>query len=198
MKKNLVIAIIAAIVVIGGGVGWYIYHSNQVQKENVAAYKVKAKDIRESSIRLIYGLKFIINDYTTNWNSAIEEEKAINISNKIVPCDNFSDAVSWRWSFYSKIGSFQRIDSCLNKMTKDLAVIEKNEESDTLVLKLFKKEIEQIEKLKVLTKKPNGTLFEYSTKASSLLEPLYELDEKLSNKVIINELVGDERMKLTI
>ena len=112
MKKKMIIAIIAAVVVIGGGIGGYVYHVNQVKAENVAVYKVTAKDMRESSIRLIYGLKFIINDYTTNWSSAIENEKAINISNKIVDCDDFSKAMSWRWSFYSQVGSFQRIDSC--------------------------------------------------------------------------------------
>lgn len=198
MKKKMIIAIIAAVVVIGGGIGGYVYHVNQVKAENVAVYKVTAKDMRESSIRLIYGLKFIINDYTTNWSSVIENEKAINISNKIVDCDDFSKAMSWRWSFYSQVGSFQRIDSCFNKMTKELTIIEENKESDTLVLKLFKKEVELIEKLKVMAKKPNGTLLEYSAKASSLFGQLYELDEKLSNRVVINELPGDERIKQTI
>lgn len=96
------------------------------------------------------------------------------------------------------MGSFQRIDSCFNKMAKELAIIEGNKESDTLVLKLFKKEVELIEKLKVLAKKPNGTLLEYSAQVSSLFGQLYELDEKLSNKVVINGLIGDERVKLTI
>ena len=84
------------------------------------------------------------------------------------------------------------------KMTKELTIIEENKESDTLVLKLFKKEVELIEKLKVMAKKPNGTLLEYSAKASSLFGQLYELDEKLSNRVVINELPSDERIKLTI
>ena len=49
-----------------------------------------------------------------------------------------------------------------------------------------------------MAKKPNGTLLEYSAKASSLFGQLYELDEKLSNRVVINELPSDERIKLTI
>lgn len=118
MKKKLIIAIIAVIVVIGGGIGGYVYHSNQVKAENAAICKSKAKDIRMSSIRLIYGLKFITADFITNWNSSIENEVAINMSNKIVSCDDFSKAMSWRWSFYDKVGSFQRVDSCVNKNGK--------------------------------------------------------------------------------
>ena len=89
MKKKLIIAIIAAIVVLGGGIGGYVYHSNQVKAENAAICKSKAKDIRMSSIRLIYGLKFITADFITNWNSSIENEVAINMSNKIVSCDDY-------------------------------------------------------------------------------------------------------------
>lgn len=71
MKKKLIIAIIVAIVVIGGGIGGYMYHFSQVKAENASICKSKAKDIRMSSIRLIYGLKFITADYITNWNSEV-------------------------------------------------------------------------------------------------------------------------------
>ena len=119
MKKKVIIAIIVAIVVIGGGIGGYVYHSNQVKAENAAICKSKAKDIRMSSIRLIYGLKFITADYITNWNSSIENEVAINMSNKIVSCDDFFFFFSWRWSFYYMVGFFQGVDSCANKMSSD-------------------------------------------------------------------------------
>ena len=141
MKKKLIIAIIVAIVVIGGGIGGYVYHSNQVKAENAAICKSKAKDIRMSSIRLIYGLKFITADFITNWNSSIENEVAINMSNKIVSCDDFSKAMFWRWSFYDKVGSFQRVDSCVNKMASDLSLLAKNEESDKQLVEKFEKDI---------------------------------------------------------
>ena len=160
MKKKVIIAIIVAIVVIGGGIGGYVYHSNQVKAENAAICKSKAKDIRMSSIRLIYGLKFITADYITNWNSSIENEVAINMSNKIVSCDDFSKAMSWRWSFYDMVGSFQRVDSCVNKMASDLSLLAKNEESDKQLVEKFEKELEIIEKIKSLTKRPTGTLLE--------------------------------------
>lgn len=198
MKKKVVIAIIAAVVVIGGGIGGYAYHANQVKKENIALCKAKAKEIRMSSIRLIYGLKFITTDYIANWNSSIEKEVAINMSNKIVDCDDFDKAMSWRWSFYDKTGSFHRLDSCMTKMSDDLSLLASNEECDKQLVEKFKKEIDLIEKVKFLTKKPNGTLLGYSMNVSSLLGKLYELDEKISKSVFIDELTGDERTKLTL
>lgn len=33
MKKKLIIAIIAVFVLLGGGIGGYVYHSNQVKDE---------------------------------------------------------------------------------------------------------------------------------------------------------------------
>lgn len=198
MKKKVIIAIIVAIVVIGGGIGGYVYHSNQVKAENAAICKSKAKDIRMSSIRLIYGLKFITADFITNWNSSIENEVAINMSNKIVSCDDFSKAMSWRWSFYDKVGSFQRVDSCVNKMASDLSLLAKNEESDKQLVEKFEKELEIIEKIKSLTKSLTGTLLEYSENVSSLFSKLYDLDDEISKTVLIEELHGSERVKLTL
>ncbi len=193
--KTKIIAIVIALIAIGGGISWYVYHSNQVKAKNQALCKVKAKEIRMSSIRLAYGLKSIVRDYTTNWNSAIVNKLAINMGNKIVGCDDFSKAMSWRWSFYDKVGSFQRIDSCMNKMSGDLSIMENNAECDTLLVALYKKEIELLEKLNVMSKKPNGSLLEYSTKASELFGNLDELDYKVSKTVHIAELVGGERVK---
>lgn len=197
MKKKL-IPIIVAIVAIGGGIGGYVYHSNQVKAENIAICKIKANGIRMSSIRLVYGLKFIVWDYTTNWNSSIKNSLAINMKNKIVDCEDFSKAMSWRWSFYDGVGSFHRIDSCLNKMGNDISILAKNEECDKQLVSLFEKEIDLLENLKVMSKKPNGSLLEYTSKAASVFGKLYELDNKVSKIVPIEELSGNERVKETL
>lgn len=197
MKKRL-IAIIVAIIAIGGGIGGYVYHSNQVKAVNIAKCRAKANEIRMSSIRLTYGLKFIIWDYTTNWNSSIENNLAINMKNKIVDCEDFSKAMSWRWSFYDSVGSFHRIDSCLNKMGNDITILVKNEESDQQLTSLFKKELDLLEKLKVMSKKPNGSLLEYTSKTASVFGKLDELDNKVSKTVPLEELSGSERVKETV
>jgi hypothetical protein len=50
MKKKLIIAVIAAIVVIGGGIGGYVYHSNQVKAEKMANYKRRCLIIASTAI----------------------------------------------------------------------------------------------------------------------------------------------------
>ena len=196
MKK--IIAVIVAAVLVAGGVGAYVYHSAQVKKENLAICKKKAKEIRMSSVRLIYGMKFIVDDYTANWDSSIKNGQAINMSNKIVDCDDFSKAMSWRWSFYDSLGSFHRIDSCQNKMNGDLSVMAKNEECNKQLVTYYEKELDLLEKLKIMSKKPNGSLLEYSQKVSPLFNELYELDDKISKIVPIPELEGNERTKNTL
>lgn len=89
MKKKLIIAIIAAIVVLGGGIGGYVYHSNQVKAEKMANYKKALSDYRFNSNRLIYSLDFVVTDFIINWNSAITNKKAMNTKNEIVPCSDF-------------------------------------------------------------------------------------------------------------
>lgn len=117
---------------------------------------------------------------------------------RVLSCDDFSKAMSWRWSFYDKVGSFQRVDSCVNKMASDLSLLAKNEESDKQLVEKFEKELEIIEKIKSLTKRPTGTLLEYSENVSSLFSKLYELDDEISKTVLIEELHGSERVKLTL
>ena len=85
MKKRLIIAIIVAIVVIGGGIGGYMYHFSQVKAEKIANYKKALSDYRFNSNRLIYSLDFIATDFIINWNSAIMNKKAMNAKNEIVP-----------------------------------------------------------------------------------------------------------------
>ena len=49
-----------------------------------------------------------------------------------------------------------------------------------------------------ITKRPTGTLLEYSENVSSLFSKLYELDDEISKTVLIEELHGSERVKLTL
>ena len=66
MKKKLIIAIIAAIVVIGGGIGGYVYHSNQVKAEKLADYKKALQGFYEGERDMTYGIDFILTDYLAN------------------------------------------------------------------------------------------------------------------------------------
>ena len=81
MKKKLIIAIIAVFVLLGGGIGGYVYHSNQVKDEKMANYKKALSDYRFNSNRLIYSLDFVATDFVINWNSAIMNKKYMNSMN---------------------------------------------------------------------------------------------------------------------
>ena len=65
MKKKLIIAIIVAIVVIGGCIGGYMYHFSQVKAEKMANYKKALSDYRFNSNRLIINYNFSIPSKTT-------------------------------------------------------------------------------------------------------------------------------------
>ena len=130
MKKKLIIAIIAAIVVIGGGIGGYMYHFSQVKAEKMANYKKALSDYRFNSNRLIYSLDFIATDFIINWNSAIMNKKAMNAKNEIVPCSDFEDAVSSRYAFYDKYGAYKILDSVYVSLGKHLEKMRVNSNED--------------------------------------------------------------------
>ena len=127
MKKKMIIAIIVAIVAIGGGIGGYMYHFSQVKAEKMANYKKALSDYRFNSNRLIYSLDFIATDFIINWNSAIMNKKAMNAKNEIVPCSDFEDAVSSRYAFYDKYGAYKILDSIYVSLGKHLEKIDESQ-----------------------------------------------------------------------
>ena len=196
MKKNLIIAIIAAIVVLGGGIGGYVYHSNQVKAEKMANYKKALSDYRFNSNRLIYSLDFVATDFVINWNSAIMNKKAMNAKNEIVPCSDFEDAVSSRYAFYDKYGAYKILDSVYVSLGKHLEKMRVNSNEDQQkIVESCSKEYKELNNAIVLVKKPYGALVQYSKQKGDLFFKLYAFDSELAKVSPLEEDKGDERIK---
>lgn len=201
MKKKLIVAIVALVVVLGGGIGGYVYHTNQVKAEKaamLARYKSALADYRNQSNRLMYGLDFVASDFIINWKSAITNKKAMDASNKIVPCSNFEDAVSARYAFYDKYGAYKIIDEAYKKLGSVLDKVKLNSaNSDKETIKLCSDNYDELNNAILLVKKPNGTLMRYSSKKGEVFFKLYVLDGKLAKKAPLEEDRADERTKST-
>lgn len=196
MKKKGIIAIIVAIVVIGGGIGGYVYHVNQVKAEKLASYKKALADYRYNSNRLMYSLDFVATDFIINWNSAIMNKKAMNAKNEIVPCSDFEDVVSSRYAFYDKYGAYKILDSVYVVLGKHLEKmrLNANEEQQKFV-RICDEDYKELNNAVVFVKKPYGTLVQYSKKKGDLFLKLYALDNDLAKVSPLDEDKGDERTK---
>ena len=196
MKKKLIIAIIVAIVVIGGGIGGYMYHFSQVNAEKMANYKKALSDYRFNSNRLIYSLDFIATDFIINWNSAIMNKKAMNAKNEIVPCFDFEDAVSSRYAFYDKYGAYKILDSVYVSLGKHLEKMRVNtNEYQQKNVESCSKEYKELNNAIVFVKKPCGSLVQYSKQKGDLFFKLYAFDSELAKVSPLEEDKGDERTK---
>lgn len=198
MNKKLIIAIIVAIAVIGGGIGGYMYHISQVKAEKMANYKKALSDYRFNSNRLIYSLDFIATDFIINWNSAIMNKKAMNAKNEIVPCSDFEDAVSSRYAFYDKYGAYKILDSVYVSLGKHLEMMRVNaNEEQQKIVESCSKEYRELNNAIVLVKKPYGALVQYSKQKGDLFFKLYAFDSELAKVSPLEEDNGDERIKAT-
>ena len=196
MKKKLIIAIIVAIVVIGGGIGGYMYHFSQVKAEKMANYKKALSDYRFNSNRLIYSLDFIATDFIINWNSAIMNKNAMNAKNEIVPCSDFEDAVSSRYAFYDKYGAYKILDSVYVSLGKHLEKMRVNSNEDQQKnVESCSKEYKELNNAIVFVKKPYGSLVQYSKQKGDLFFKLYAFDSELAKVSPLEEDKGDERTK---
>lgn len=201
MKKNLIIAIVTLVVVLVGGIGGYVYHTNQVKAEKaamMARYKSALVDYRNQSNRLMYGLDFVASDFIINWKSAITNKKAMDASNKIVSYSNFEDAVSARYAFYDKYGAYKIIDEAYKKLGEVLDEVKLNStDADKETIKTCSDNYNELNNAILLVKKPNGTLMQYSSQKGSVFFKLYALDGKLANKAPMEEDRANERTKST-
>lgn len=196
MKKKVVIALIAAIVVIGGGIGGYAYHVNQVKKEKAVNYKKALADYRYNSNRLMYSLDFVASDFIINWRAAIMNNKAMNMKNDIVPCSDFEEAVSGRFAFYDKYGAYKILDSVYVALGKHLEKLRANaDEGQQKVLNTCEEDYRELNNAILLAKKPYGALAQYSKQKGDLFFKLYALDSELAKVSPLEEDKDDERTK---
>lgn len=183
MKKKLIIAIIAAIVVLGGGIVGYVYHSNQVKAEKLADYKKALQSFYEGERDMTYGIDFILTDYLANWSGAIHNQKALDKTNKVVDCESFNDALSMRYTFYTRFGAFNTIDSAYISLGKYLETIKNNaKEENSDVVKLCEKQYEELSNAITMAKDPNGSYMDFSMQKGNCFQKLYSTDRILASK----------------
>ena len=184
MKKKLIIAIITAVVVIGGGIGGYVYHIQQVEKEKAANFKKALTEFREKGNDMMYGLEFVMRDYIANWNGSIHNQKALDMNNKVVDCDDFSKAVSTRYMFYKKFGAFNTIDSVYTVLGKNLEALKQNaSEEQADLVKDCDTHYKEFSNAITLAKEPNGSLMQFSMNENKCFQKLHSYDRLLAQKV---------------
>lgn len=184
MKKKLIIAIVTLVVVLGGGIGGYVYHTNQVKAEKAANFKKALTEFRSNGSDMMYGLEFIMRDYIANWNGSIHNQKALDMNNKVVDCSDFSEAVSTRYMFYKKFGAFNTIDSVYIVLGKNLDALKQNaSEEQADLVKDCNTHYKEFSNAITLAKEPNGSLMQFSINENKCFQKLHSYDRLLAQKV---------------
>lgn len=184
MKKKIIVIIIAvaAIAVVAGSITAYQKHKKEEARKEQLYKKYKA-ELRMNSMELVYALCFIVRDYSLNMSNAISEGQSINSSSQWTDCDNPSDAISKRWTFYINQGSFTNMDSCLQRYRDNIMAMQKlgiKDNDSTLVL-LCLKEMPIIDEGINLVKKPSGSVLNFNVKAGNITERLRIIDNKIAH-----------------
>lgn len=149
-----------------------------------ADYETTAKDMKLNAIVAASISQEILADYQKNWSSAISDHRAINSDGKSEYCSEFSEAIAWRYIFFTKKGYISVLDSVANIVKEDMKIMEdapsKFEETQKSFLAMYN----DMNTLISLVKDPKGSLMTFGQRVNEILldfEKRYnETDLKIS------------------
>lgn len=149
-----------------------------------ADYETTAKDMKLNAMVAASISQEILADYQKNWSSAISDHRAINSDGKSEYCSEFSEAIAWRYIFFTKKGYISVLDSVANIVKEDMKIMEdapsKFEETQKSFLAMYN----DMNTLISLVKDPKGSLMTFGQRVNEILldfEKRYnETDLKIS------------------
>ena len=159
-----------------------------------ADYESTAKDMKMNAMITSNIAGQILADYQKNWQSAINDHRAINIDGKSEYCSEFSEAIAWRFLYYSKKGYIKVLDSLSNTVKEDMKIMEdapsKFEETQKSFLALYN----DMNTLISLVKDPKGSLMTFGQRVNELMLDVEKRDTETDLKISISDAERNEKL----
>lgn len=160
---------------------------------NKADYETTAKDMKLNAMVTTSIAGQLLADYQKNWSSAISNHKAYNSEGKYEWCDDFSQAIAWRYIFYTNHGYIKVLDSIANVVKEDMKIMEdapsKYEETQKSFLALYN----DMNTLISLVKDPKGSLMTFGQRVNELLIDVDKRFNETDLKISVSEAEKNEK-----
>lgn len=192
-KKHLIIAISAIAFICVALVGHHFYAISQYEKN--------AKEFKARVSTLQVPMAYVLDDYLTNWRSAIFDHRAEDQIGISTYCNDFSTAINWRMiankTSVNLINSyFYDLERLMKKMENPPSKYEKIQEK-------FMSIYNKMYRLKSQCTSPEGSLQSFSNEVNSLFgdikTEMNETDLTISVETsILTEYLNDYNRQLEL
>jgi hypothetical protein len=161
-KKHLIIGASAIALIIGAFVAYHYY--------SVSQYEKNAKEFKARVSALELPMAIVLDDYQTNWRSAIFDDRAVDETGHKTYCSDFSTALKWRMNANKKLvdlinSHFLDVKRLMGKMENPPGKYEKVHEK-------FKSIFNNLYKLNSQCKSPDGSLQSFSKEVNDLFNDI--------------------------
>lgn|SRR5574344_662761 len=200
INRNLLIIALITIAIIG--IGYYC-----LSKYTQSNYEKNAKELKKN-IQISGNISsMILQDYSKNWSSAIFDNKAQNDNGEWNYCSDFNTAISWRHSYFDKMGGFLALDTLSIMMSKEISAMTTTPSKYKDCQKAFIEAYNAVTEMVNLCKLPEGSYQDFGNNISRLYS-IYTTkigetdiylpktsDEELTNK--FDEIINKSRTRLS-
>lgn len=152
-----------------------------------ADYETTAKDMKLNAMITTNIAGQILADYQKNWQSAINDKRAINAEGKSESCYEFSEAIAWRYLYYTKAGHIRVLDSLANVVKEDMKIMENAPAKFKDTQKTFLALYNDMNTLISLVKEPKGSLMTFGQRVNELLLNVEKSYNETELKISLSE-----------
>ena len=152
-----------------------------------ADYETTAKDMKLNAMITTNIAGQILADYQKNWQSAINDKRAINAEGKSESCYEFSEAIAWRYLYYTKAGHIRVLDSLANVVKEDMKIMEDAPAKFKDTQKSFLSLYNDMNTLISLVKEPKGSLMTFGQRVNEILLNVEKSYNETELKISLSE-----------
>lgn len=158
-----------------------------------ADYETTAKEMKLNAMVAASISQEILADYHKNWSSAINDHRAINADGESEYCYEFSEAITWRYVYYTKKGYISVLDSVANVVKEKMKIMEdapsKYEETQKSFLAMYN----DMNTLISLVKDPKGSLLTFGQRVNEVLLDFENRYNETDLKISISDAESNQK-----
>ena len=150
-------------------------------------YESTAKNMKLNAYLTTSYAAQILSDYQKNWQSAINDHRAINAEGKSDYCYEFSTAIAWRYLYFTQNGHIKLLDSLSNAVKEDMKLMEDAPSKYQETQKSFMGLYNDMNTLVSLVKDPKGSLMTFGQRVNELMLDFENKYNETDLKITISE-----------
>lgn len=150
-------------------------------------YESTAKNMKLNAYITTSYAAQILSDYQKNWQSAINDHRAINAEGKSDYCYEFSTAIAWRYLYFTQNGYIKLLDSLSNAVKEDMKLMEDAPSRYQETQKSFMGLFNDMNTLVSLVKDPKGSLMTFGQRVNELMLDFENKYNETDLKISISE-----------